>query len=754
MPDEGFTRKLAAIFSADAVGYSRLMGDDEEATIRTLTEYRETIIAQVKQHKGRVVDSPGDNVLAEFASVVDAVRCAVETQKQIAERNSGLPENRQMLFRIGVNLGDIVDEGERIYGDGVNITARLESLADGGGICISGTAFDQVKGKLDVGYKYLGEQSVKNIKEPVRVYQMLLEPDAAGKVISEKKSTPVQRKWAVVAVSAIIILLAGAYSIWNFYFRPSTSSERLSPMLTSDSELSKIPSVAVLPFDNLSDDLDQAYFTDGMTDDLITGLSKLNGLLVIARNSTFTYKGKSVKVQQVAKDLGVRYVVEGSVRRAGEQVRINVQLIDAASGHHLWAERYDGKMTDIFALQDQINQKIISTLMVKLTAAEKSRIAYKETSNLKAYDAFLRGWEHYKQMTPEDFSKASSYFKKAINLDPIYARAYAALALLYLRAVDIGWDRWVADAKGFQNIYQVRLDAKRYLKMAMKDPTALAHQAAALTLIYNRLFSEAVTAAENARTLDPNDAYNYFIMAKILNYAGQSEKAVDFAKRAIRLDPHYPADYLTVLGESNFALGNLEEAVIYFEKSQSRSSQERPNKTLLENLVATYSHLGRIEEADELFQSLKNVLLPPISLRRILNFHPYNTPEVTDRLAQGLIKAGMPKEVYYTVSDDHRLDSDEISALIFGRTMQVLEPTYGVELFFEIAKDGKATRSNDNGRFWIDKDMLCFQWQKPMNALGAEWCGPVFKNPRGSPETSDEYLQISDFGISPFTLVD
>ncbi|MGD9122291.1 MAG: adenylate/guanylate cyclase domain-containing protein [Desulfobacterales bacterium] len=754
MPDEGFTRKLAAIFSADAVGYSRLMGDDEEATIRTLTEYRETIIAQVKQHKGRVVDSPGDNVLAEFASVVDAVRCAVETQKQIAERNSGLPENRQMLFRIGVNLGDIVDEGERIYGDGVNITARLESLADGGGICISGTAFDQVKGKLDVGYKYLGEQSVKNIKEPVRVYQMLLEPDAAGKVISEKKSTPVQRKWAVVAVSAIIILLAGAYSIWNFYFRPSTSSERLSPMLTSDSELSKIPSVAVLPFDNLSDDLDQAYFTDGMTDDLITGLSKLNGLLVIARNSTFTYKGKSVKVQQVAKDLGVRYVVEGSVRRAGEQVRINVQLIDAASGHHLWAERYDGKMTDIFALQDQINQKIISTLMVKLTAAEKSRIAYKETSNLKAYDAFLRGWEHYKQMTPEDFSKASSYFKKAINLDPIYARAYAALALLYLRAVDIGWDRWVADAKGFQNIYQVRLDAKRYLKMAMKDPTALAHQAAALTLIYNRLFSEAVTAAENARTLDPNDAYNYFIMAKILNYAGQSEKAIDFAKRAIRLDPHYPADYLTVLGESNFALGNLEEAVIYFEKSQSRSSQERPNKTLLENLVATYSHLGRIEEADELFQSLKNVLLPPISLRRILNFHPYNTPEVTDRLAQGLIKAGMPKEVYYTVSDDHRLDSDEISALIFGRTMQVLEPTYGVELFFEIAKDGKATRSNDNGRFWIDKDMLCFQWQKPMNALGAEWCGPVFKNPRGSPETSDEYLQISDFGISPFTLVD
>jgi TolB-like protein/class 3 adenylate cyclase/Tfp pilus assembly protein PilF len=754
MADEGFKRKLAAIFSADAVGYSRLMGDDEESTIRTLKEYRGVITEKVKQHKGRVVDSPGDNVLAEFASVVDAVRCAVETQKQIAERNSDLPENRRMLFRVGVNLGDIVDEGERIYGDGVNITARLESLADGGGICISGTAFDQVKGKLGVGYKYLGEQSVKNIKEPVRVYQMLLEPDAAGTVISEKKSKQGRRKWAVVTVSAIIILLAGAYSIWNLYFRSFTSSKLLSPTLTTDSELSKIPSVAILPFDNLSDDPDQAYFTDGMTDDLITGLSKLTGLLVIARNSTFTYKGKSVKVQQVAKELGVQYVVEGSVRRADEQVRINVQLIDAATGHHLWAERYDGKMTNIFALQDQINQKIISTLKIKLTAAEKSRIAHTETSNLKAYDTFLRGWEHFKQMTPEDFSKASSYFKEAINLDPIYARAYAALALLYLRAVDIGWDRWVADAKGFQNIYQVRLDAKRYLKMAMKDPTALAHQAAALMLVYNRLFSEAVSAAENARKLDPNDAYNYFIMAKILNYTGQSEKAIDFAKRAMRLDPHYPADYLIVLGESNFALGNLEEAAIYFEKSQARSPQDRPNKTLLENLIVTYSHLGRNEEADELLQSLKKVLLPPISLRRILNFHPYNTPEVTDRLAQGLIKAGIPEEAYYTVSDDYRIDGDKIRELVFGRTMQILEPMYGVELFFEIATDGKATRSNDNGRFWTNNDMLCFKWQKPRNALGAEWCGPVFKNPRGSPETSDEYLHITDFGIIPHTLVD
>ena len=751
MADEGFKRKLAAIFSADAVGYSRLMGDDEEATIRTLTEYREAITAQVRQHKGRVVDSPGDNVLAEFASVVDAVRCAVEIQKLIAERNSDLPENRRMLFRIGVNLGDIVAEGERIYGDGVNIAARLESLADGGGICISGTAFDQVKGKLDAGYKYLGEQNVKNIKEPIRVYRMLLEPDAAGKIIGEKKSKQGQRKWAVVAVSAIIILLAGAFSIWNFYFQPSTSSERLSPELTPDSELSKIPSIAVLPFDNLSGDPNQAYFTDGMTDDLITGLSKLKGLLVIARNSTFTYKGKSVKVQQVAEELGVQYVVEGSVRKAGKQIRINVQLIDAATEHHLWAEIYDSKMEDIFALQDQINQKIISTLKVKLTAAEKSRVASKETTNINAYDAFLRGWQHYKKVTPDDFSKASAYFKEAIDLDPIYARAYAALALLYLRALDIGWHRWL---KGSKWKYRALLDAKQYLKMAMKEPSSLAYQALALSQIRKRLYPEAINAAEKALALNPNDAYSFCVMAKILNYAGRSQKATDFAKRALRLDPHYPVDYLIVLGESNFALGNLEEAAIYLEKAQADNPQSRPNKPLLESLIATYSHLGRDKEAQVLTDSLKTFLLPPISLRQTMNSHPYNSPDVTKRLAQGLIKVGIPEAPYYTVSELDRLGADKIKALVFGRMMLSLDDLYDVERRIEIAKDGTATRTGDTGKIWIDNDSLCRRFQKYEYGMGAVWCGPVFSNPRGSSESTDEYLWIDELQIIPFTVLD
>ena len=278
------------------------MGDDEEATIRTLTEHRDTITALVNEHKGRVVDSPGDNVLAEFASVVDAVRCAVEMQKQIGERNADLPENRRMRFRIGVNLGDIVDEGDRIYGDGVNIAARLESLAEAGGICISGTAFDHVKGKLEVGYKYLGEQNVKNIKEPVRIYKMLLEPEDAGKIIGEKKSRLGQRKYT--AVAAMLILLAGAFSIWIYYFRPQVKENAATA-------LPEKPSIAVLPFDNLSGDPDQDYLADGITENIITALSKIPEMFVIARNSVFTYKGKPIKVQKVAEDLGIRYVLEG-----------------------------------------------------------------------------------------------------------------------------------------------------------------------------------------------------------------------------------------------------------------------------------------------------------------------------------------------------------------------------------------------------------------------------------------------------------
>jgi adenylate cyclase len=434
MTQEGFKRKLTAILSADAVGYSRLMGDDEEATIRTLTEYRDAITTLVNQHKGRVVDSPGDNVFAEFASVVDAVRCAVETQKQIAERNAELPENRRMLFRIGVNLGDIVDEGDRIYGDGVNIAARLESLAEAGGICLSGTAYDQVKGKLDVGYKYLGEQNVKNIKEPVRVYKLLLEPEDAGKIIGEKKSRPDQRKWTIVAVTAMLILLAAAFSIWNYYFR-SPAKQNVATALPEK------PSIAVLPFDNLSGDPDQDYLADGVTENIITALSKIPEVFVIARNSVFTYKGKPIKVQKVAENLGIRYVLEGSIQKASNRFRITGQLVDATIGHHLWAEQYDRVLEDFFAVQDEITLAIVSSLQVKLTDGEQARLRHRSTDNLEAWGLSVRGYSYWHRYTKEDNAKARELFQRAIEIDPDYAWAWTMLGWTYFIDKRYGWHR-------------------------------------------------------------------------------------------------------------------------------------------------------------------------------------------------------------------------------------------------------------------------------------------------------------------------
>ncbi|MBI3304547.1 MAG: hypothetical protein HYZ72_20990, partial [Deltaproteobacteria bacterium] len=351
-------RKLTAILSADVQGYSRLMGQDEEATIRTLTAYREVMATLIRQYRGRVVDSPGDNLLAEFASVVDAVQCAVEIQQALKARNTELPLERKMEFRLGLNVGDVVVEGERLYGDGVNIAARLENLAEPGGICISGTVYDQVETKLALEYEHLGEQTVKNIVKPVRVYRVRMEPPSPGQ------------------------------------------PQGVAPTISQPGlPLPDKPSLAVLPFVNLSSDPEQEYFSDGMTEDLITDLSKLSGLFVIARNSVFTYKGKAVKVEEVGRELGVRYVLEGSVRRADDRVRITAQLVDATTGYHLWAERYDRELKDIFALQDEITQKIVFALKVKLTKEEQERFRRYPTDNLEAYDSFLHGLEYFYRYT-------------------------------------------------------------------------------------------------------------------------------------------------------------------------------------------------------------------------------------------------------------------------------------------------------------------------------------------------------------------
>src|SRR5712692_7960770 len=425
-------RKLAAIFSADVKGYSRLMGDNEEATIRTLTAYRQVMTTLIQQHRGRVVDSPGDNLLAEFASAVDAVQGAVAIQQELKVRNAELPDQRRMELRIGINVGDVVTEDERLYGDGVNIAARLEGLAEPGGICISGTVHDQIENKLALSYEYLGEQTVKNIAKPVRAWRVVMDEAAAALVTQSvlRQASPETHRvgtahrilvtWpkGTLVLISVLLLVGIIISVQYLSFRPPAPSANIPPEQPSVLPLPATPSIAVLPFTNMSGDPEQDYFSDGMTEDLITALSKLSGLFVIARHSAFVYKGKAVKIAEVSKELGVRYVLEGSVRKADSRVRLNAQLVDATTDHHLWAEQYDRELKDIFALQDEIREKIVFALKVNLTLEEQERFRRAPTTNLEAYDYFLRGVAYFWTYTKEANAQARQMFERAIALDP------------------------------------------------------------------------------------------------------------------------------------------------------------------------------------------------------------------------------------------------------------------------------------------------------------------------------------------------
>lgn len=576
--DESVERKLAAILSADVKGYSRLMGEDEEATIRTLTAYREVMTTLIQQRRGRVVDSPGDNLLAEFASPVEAVQCARAIQQELKAGNAALPPHRRMEFRIGINLGDVVVDGERLYGDGVNIAARLEALAEAGGVCISGTVYDQVVNKLTLEYDDLGEQAVKNIDRPVRVYRVQLEPAAVAPTPREKKGIA-GKGWqrVTLAVVGLLLILGGAVSVRQLFFRPP-----LAPALP----LPDKPSIAVLPFVNMSGDPEQEYFSDGITEDLITDLSKLSGLFVIARNSVFTYKGKAIKPEQVSRELGVRYVLEGSVRKADNRVRITAQLVDATTGYHRWAERYDRELRDIFAVQEEVTRKIVAALAVQLTAAEQDRLGRKYTDNLEAYDHFLRGTEYRGRATPETNRQARQRFERAIALDPRFALAYALLSFTYLDAWILQWSR---DAQTLERGLALAQQA-----VALDDALPAAHMALGWAYNWKKQPEQAIADLERAIALDPNNADGYASLAGILNFAGKPQEAIRLVEKAMRLNPRHPAYYVHTLGIAYTETGRYEEAIAAFKSVLTRNPDD-----LLAHifLTALYSGGGSEERA-------------------------------------------------------------------------------------------------------------------------------------------------------------
>ena len=601
MTQEGFKRKLIAILSADVEGYSLLMGEDEDATIRTLTTYRELMSTIIQKHRGRVVDSPGDNLLAEFGSVVDAVRCAVEIQEELRVRNAELPENRRMEFRIGINLGDVVEEGERIYGDGVNITARVEGLAEGGGICISGTVYDSIKNKLSLSYESLGDHTVKNIKEPVRVYRMRIGPDAAAPVVREEKARP--RHWQKAALAAVVVLVvaAGAWAIWNFYFRPPAiepaSIEKMAYPLPDK------PSIAVLPFDNLSGAPDQDYLADGITENIITALSYIPEIFVIARNSTFTYKGKAVKAQEVAEDLGVRYILEGSVQRAGDRLRIMAQLIDATSGRHLWADRYDRDLQDLFALQDEITLKIVFALEVKLSVGVQSMLARNIWPNFEAWSYYARGFDHFVRHTRADNAKAREFFERAASLATGYATVFTTLGWTYWEDAFHGW----SESPGESLLRAVEL-AKKARALDDSDPDI--HALWGAIYLKQKRYDQAIAEGEKSVALGPNESFPHLLLGMYLSHTGRYKEALPLVRKAMRLNPYYPSTYLQLLGGIYLGMEAYEKAIEAFKVLVVR---EPHRKEVHVGLAIAYIRLGRKEQArSEVAELLR--LFPEYSL--------------------------------------------------------------------------------------------------------------------------------------------
>ncbi len=626
MTTQEVKRKLTAILSADVKGYSRLMGEDEKGTVHTLNAYKEVMTGLIQHHRGRVVDAPGDNLLAEFASVVDAVECAVEIQKELKTKNAELAENRRMEFRIGVNLGDVIEEGDRIYGDGVNIAARLESLSDAGGICISGTAFDQVKNKLSVGYQYLGKQTVKNIPDPVRAYKVLMGPEAAGKVIGEEEPKETRWGWKAVAAVVALALVAGGL-VWNFYLRapriePASKEKMAFPLPDK-------PSIAVLPFVNMSEDPKQEFFADGMTEEIITALSKGPNLFVIASNSTFTYKGKAVKVKQVSEELGVRYVLEGSIQRSGDRIRINAQLIDALTGHHLWAERYDRDVKDIFAIQDEITMKIITALQVKLTSGEMIHVLAKGAKNMDAFTKYLQAVDLWTRLTKETNAQAKKLLEEAIALDPEYPGPYIGLAKTYGMDVFLGTTE--SPDQSLARAFEFAQKA-----ISLDNTNGAAYSVLSWLYATKKQYEKAIAKSERAISLNPNSAESYMRLGLILAYAGRAEEGIPYIQNALRLNPFPSPNYFSNLAMIYCESGHYEKAI----EAAKRALQSEPNSPIPNvTLAISYIRLGWEEEARAAAAEVRRIN-PKWSLNGYSKNAPFTQAQV-ERNIEDLRKAGL-----------------------------------------------------------------------------------------------------------------
>jgi TolB-like protein/class 3 adenylate cyclase/Flp pilus assembly protein TadD len=734
-------RRLTAILAADVVGYSRLVQRDEQGTLDRLKAHRKELVEPlVAEHGGRVVKLMGDGILCEFPSAVHAVACAVAIQRGMAEWEKNVPEAEGICFRIGINVGDVVHEGGDILGDGVNVAARLQALAEPGGVLLARNVHNQIKDKLAFRFEPMGRHRVKNIAEPVEVWRVA--PGEVAARAAGRRSRRLRPVYAAAAALAFLLLLAvGAASWWWYDLRGP--DEAGAPPLAGK------PSVAVLPFANLSGEAEDAYFADGMTDDLIIDLTKVSGLVVIARNSVFAYKGRPVTVQEIARELGVRYVVEGSVRRAGGRVRINTQLIDTTTGSHLWADRFERSAADVFAVQDEVIGRIVAALAVELTPAEQARLARPPTRNLEAYDYFLRAEQAAKSGHQSELREALALYGRATALDPTFADAFAAHAWTAAYVWRSDFDDTLPGPVARKTAYET---AGRALELDAQAP--LPYAVLAVLQVVDRRYEEALASARRAVALGPGTAAAHAALALVLTFAGDHAEAVAAVERSLRLDPNPPTGDQFTAALAFTLHGDHARAIELLERGRLLAPMA---DEIHLGLAVAYAHAGRLEDARAAVANVLLHLSPNLSVEyeRLIYAH-FRDDQDLALVLDALREAGLPQWPYGFRGDEReRLTGEEISRLALGRTWQGRTGD-GEPVFLQIGSDGRTAlrtpRQITLGTAFVDEDLLCEESESVV--LGRARCGPVYRHPRGPGEDGPGYTYVNAEKVLHFSPVE
>jgi adenylate cyclase len=719
-------RRVTAILAADVVGFSRLMERDEDGTLARLKAHRKELAEPlIAEYRGRTVKLMGDGALCEFASVVDAVRCAIQIQHDVTERERETPDADRIRFRIGINLGDVIheDDGD-LYGDGVNVAARLEPLADPGGIVVSGTAFDQLQGKLDLPLDFLGERQLKNIARPVRAYRVRIDGPPPRRLRRSR------RAW-ILASAVLVLFVAVAGVSWLWPFAP------LAPQK---------PSLVVLPFVNNSSDADLEYLADGITDDLITDLAQLSGLLVIARNSAFSYKGRAHPVQEIGHELGVRYVLEGSVRRTAERLRVNAQLIDAATGASLWADGFDRKAGDMPKVENEMIRQTVATLSLELSPSERARLERPPTDNLAAYDNFLRAERAARSGRQDELRDALALYARAADLDPNFAEALAGQARTAAYVWSNDYDETLAAPVARREAFEL---ASRAAKL---DPDApLPYAVLAVLQVGNRQYEEAIASARRAVALGPSDADAHSALGAVLTFAGEHAEAARAADEALRLDPVPATGDGIAAGLAYSLAGHNERAIEVLEAA-------RKGAPLVENawlvLAVAYARAGRMAEARAAAQeSLRLEPRQNIEVYRIILGH-FRRPEDLAAILEALAAAGIPRWPFGASGEGlQSLDRDEITRLVDGRTWQGSEREEPA--IFQFGPNGQSayrtTSKLELGTAFVEGNLLCDQSDSTL--LGRPRCGPIYRLPP-SDEPGAAYLYLNAHKVLRFSVAD